>query len=117
MGSTRRVGLRLVLVCVAATAVQAQIRPTGVVEGIVRDSTGLVLPGATVELRTLPTSTSAVVVAAAADGTFGFTAVPSGRYRLVVTCAGFEPSELSIAIDPDSRAAVTIVLRLSGLEE
>jgi len=85
--------------------------------GVVRDSTGLVLPGATVELRSLSASTVGEFTTAAADGTFSFIDPSPGRYRLIVTCSGFEPSETVIEIGPGPRPALTIVLRLSGIEE
>ncbi|MBI3403587.1 MAG: TonB-dependent receptor [Acidobacteria bacterium] len=108
----------LLLLHFVPTIALAQSREhTGLLAGIVRDSTGLVLPGAGVELRTLASSASVANVPAAADGTFTFTDVSFGRYRLVVTCPGFEPSDSSIEIAAGPHPAVTIVLRLSGIEE
>ena len=73
-----------VSVDVPTASVAAQSRVPGVaLSGIVRDTTGLVLPGATVELRPAePTLTRSTV--SAADGTFEFSDVTVGPYRLLV---------------------------------
>ncbi|MBI3490469.1 MAG: TonB-dependent receptor [Acidobacteria bacterium] len=109
--------LGLLLHVVPSIALAQSREHTGILVGIVRDSTGLVLPGASVELHILAPSTSVASVPAAADGTFTFTDLPFGRYRLVVTCPGFESSDSPIEIDAAPSSTLTIVLRLSGLEE
>src|SRR5580704_12986175 len=78
------------LFIVATANVAAQGRSHGVaISGSVRDTTGLVLPGATVELKPAePALTRSTV--SAADGTFVFPDVRAGRYRLLVRFPGFE---------------------------
>src|SRR4051812_18586859 len=87
------VGL-LVLAMVAmvlawAPAVFAQSQATtGVIEGIVTDEGGGVLPGATVTLRNTATNYDKVVVTGA-DGSFRALLLPLGPYRITVDLTGF----------------------------
>src|ERR1700693_5141813 len=68
----------------------AQSRATGVpLSGIVRDTTGLVLPGAMVELGPAELALTRST-ASAADGTFVFSDVRVGLYRLRVSFPDFE---------------------------
>src|SRR4051812_15080697 len=70
-----------------ASAASAQV--TGSVAGIVRDSRGAVLPGATVTLRGPSLQRESVAVTTAADGTYRIPLVPPGAYDLTVELAGF----------------------------
>src|SRR5450755_4325218 len=86
------------LLIVPAEAPAAQSRATGVsLTGIVRDTTGLVLPGATLELKAdevaLPRST-----VSAADGTFVFPDVGAGPHRLRVSFPEFESFDQPVTL-------------------
>jgi hypothetical protein len=107
----------LALLLVVPTQVSAtQGRAGGVsLAGIVRDSTGLVLPGATVELlRDEPTLRRSTV--SAADGTFVFPDVMIGPCRLRVSFPEFESFDQALTVDADARRPLIVVLALSGLE-
>lgn len=65
-------------------------RPTAEIHGIVTDPSGDIVPGADVRLESGKSSETQVTVAAA-DGSFAFTHVPEGPYRISVTSAGFKP--------------------------
>ncbi len=72
-----------------APAVFAQSQATtGVIEGIVTDEGGGVLPGATVTLRNTATNYDKVVVTGA-DGSFRALLLPLGPYRITVDLTGF----------------------------
>ncbi len=64
----------------------------GSIEGTVRDSSGAVLPGAAVEVRT----PSGAVVTTTADGagTFRFPSLAPGTYQVTATLQGFSPSKV-----------------------
>ena len=65
---------------------------TGSITGVVKDSSGAVLPGATVEAR----SPSAVGVSTAvtdANGIYRFPALPPGTYEISATLQGFVAGE------------------------
>src|SRR5205807_170808 len=86
------------------------------VAGIVRDATGLALPGATVELRPDGAGVTRSTVAAA-DGTFAFPGVRSGAYRLRVSFPDFESFDQTLTVDANTHSSLTIVLKLSGVRE
>ncbi len=109
-------GLALLLIAWGPLLAAQRAAPAGSVRGVVRDATGLVLPGATVELR-LPGSTATRSAVSGADGTFDFLDVPVGTYRLVVTFPGFAPAEQRVTVDAQAHAPLLIVLGLSGLQE
>lgn len=77
------------LVCLAIPCAAAPDSSTGRVAGVLRDATGAVLPGATVEIRDLE---SRQVRQAVTDGAgrYAFDALPAGRYALSATAPGFE---------------------------
>src|SRR5689334_25380690 len=80
----------LVVACLAAVPAAAQ-EQRGSIEGIVKVSSGGLVPGATVEAR----SPSAVGVSTAvtdADGVFRFPALPPGTYTVTASLSGFAPA-------------------------
>ncbi|HEY4561623.1 MAG TPA: carboxypeptidase-like regulatory domain-containing protein, partial [Thermoanaerobaculia bacterium] len=89
---SRRWGVRLlaaVLVLAWMPAVFAQSQATtGVIEGLVTDESGGVLPGATVTLRNTETNFEKVVVTGA-DGSFRAVLLPLGPYRITADLQGF----------------------------
>ena len=88
-----------------------QGRAPGVpLNGIVRDTTGLVLPGATVELS-LAGATLTRSTVSAADGTFVFLDVRVGSYHLHVTFPGFDPIDQTLTVDTNAHPPQTVVMR------
>jgi outer membrane receptor protein involved in Fe transport len=66
----------------------------GSIEGVVKDASGAVLPGATVEAR----SPSLIGVATASSddaGLYRFPALPPGIYEVTATLQGFNPSKVA----------------------
>ncbi|HEX7137445.1 MAG TPA: carboxypeptidase regulatory-like domain-containing protein [Vicinamibacterales bacterium] len=84
---------------------------------MVRDSTGLVLPGATVELGSAGDPIAARSTASAADGTFAFPDVPVGRYRLRVTFPAFASVEQVLTVDGSLARPLMVILAVSGMQE
>src|SRR5688572_7804984 len=83
---------KFVSVCMAlcllvATAAAAQ-ETRGSIEGVVKDSSGAVLPGVTVEARAI----GGAVASAVSDetGTYRFPALAPGRYVVAATLTGFQ---------------------------
>ena len=84
--SASLLGCLALLLCFGAVA-SAQ-EQSGSIQGIVKDASGAVLPGATVEAR----SANVVGVNTAiadASGAYRFQGLPPGRYELTVTLQGF----------------------------
>src|SRR5882672_5536267 len=100
------------LLVVPTKGVATQSRASGVsLAGVVRDSTGLVLPGATVELsRNEPALTRSTV--SAADGTFVFPDVMSGPCRLRVSFPEFESFDQALTVDANPPRPLIVVLAL-----
>jgi hypothetical protein len=71
----------------AHAAAQAQIT-TAVIQGDVRDSTGALLPGVTIEVRNLDTNLVQTQVTEA-NGRFVFLQLPPGRYQATFSLTGF----------------------------
>src|ERR1700747_3713928 len=79
--------LALVLLFSVATS-RAQLGNSGSIEGVVKDASGGVVAGATVEVSD-PVSGFHRQVITGSDGSFRFTNVPFNGYHLVVTAPQF----------------------------
>jgi hypothetical protein len=66
---------------------------TGAVEGIIKDNTGAVLPGVTVELTS--SSIGTVTTTTDARGMYRFPRVPSGVYAVKASLMGYTPASAS----------------------
>src|SRR5262249_59188026 len=84
----RTVCALIISLAISVTAsAQSQIT-TGVIDGIVVDSSGGVLPGVDVEVRNIDTNLSRQLVTDR-DGRFVALQVPAGRYTVTLQLAGF----------------------------
>src|SRR5262245_20789879 len=84
------IGLVALLVCATPAAAQDT---RGSIEGIVKDTSGAVLPGATVEAK----SPSLVGVAAAtsdSSGAYRFPALAPGVYEISASLSGFQTAKV-----------------------
>ena len=100
------------------TVAAAQSRATSTsVTGIIQDTTGLILPGATVELKSAADATPARSTVSADDGTFAFPDVHVGRYRLRVTFPAFASFEQILSIDGHVPPPLIVVLAVSDVRE
>src|SRR5690606_9201031 len=70
----------------------SQARDTASVFGVVTDSTGGVIPGATVTLTNINTAVERTALTGDTGG-YAFSSVPVGTYRLTVEQAGFRRYE------------------------
>src|SRR6185436_16198953 len=77
----------LVVVFVSANPVDAQI-DRGSIQGVVRDQTGAVIPGAKVQIIRIDTNSTLDLVANE-EGLYTAPNLPTGDYRVVVQQAGF----------------------------
>ena len=112
----RRFGLRLALgaFLIMLPAAPAAAQDTGIVTGTVVDSSGQVLPGASVVLTNEATRDARTLVTNE-RGDFAFRAVPPGTYTVVVELSGFRKFEQrnnvvnGAEIPPTTVAKTTIV--------
>jgi iron complex outermembrane recepter protein len=94
------------LLAALCTAASAEAQPTGRVTGSVRDTTGGTL--ANVELRLVgPVDREAV---SGADGSFEFSGLPDGEYRLHAALPGFAPADQTLHVEPGRPLAVSLRL-------
>jgi hypothetical protein len=92
----------------AAGPASAQIGNSGSIEGVVKDPSGGVVVGATVEVSN-PVTGFQRTAATGTDGSFRFTNVPFNPYHVTVTAAGFA----AYTTDADVRSAVPTSLQVS----
>ena len=117
-GPFRLSALVSLLLVSASWAFAGQDRAAGMpLSGIVRDTTGLVLPGATVELGAPGASAPLRSTISASDGTFVFPDVVVGTYRLRVVLSSFTSFDRTFTVDANPSPPLVVVLGLSGVNE
>ena len=99
----------------AALAPGAALAQDGAVSGTVTDTTGLVLPGVTVEARGAP---GGPVLTAATDGAGAFTigGLEAGAYELTFTLPGFQTVVRTAAVGAGAAAAVDVEMAVELAE-
>jgi hypothetical protein len=105
--------------CVVGAATRASAQGlTGQISGVVTDSGGGVMPGATVTVKNVGTNLVREAVTGA-DGAFVITNLLAGTFDLTVTVQGFKPYEQKgIVLGATERLALrTIALEIGGLSE
>ena len=88
----------------------------GGIEGVVKDSSGAVLPGVSVEART---NTGVVLTSVTdASGVYRFPSVPPGTYELTATLQGFAPKKQGeVIVGLGQIKKVDFALGLAGVSE
>src|SRR6188472_2465975 len=66
----------------------------GSIEGVVKDGSGAVLPGATVEARS-PRLVGVQATTSDANGIYRFPALPPGNYEVTATLSGFSTKKVA----------------------
>ncbi len=85
----------LTLACVAALALPGYAQEqTGQIAGIVKDSSGAVLPGVTVEAMSLATGAVAASVTSDGAGAYRFPGLRPGKYDVTAKLQGFTPAKV-----------------------
>ncbi len=85
-------GVRAILILclfLAPVAASAQLAGTGTIQGTVTDSTGAVIPGATVSINNISTNVKRTAVTDSAGG-YVFPNIDIGTYTLTAAFAGFQ---------------------------
>jgi hypothetical protein len=106
------IAVLLALVCAAPLAAQ---ETTGAIEGVVKDSGGAVLPGATVEV-TGPSGTITAVTDE--EGNYRFPRLPPGAYTVRASLDAFKPiTQEKVVVTVGATARVEFSLPLATLTE
>jgi hypothetical protein len=106
--------LAIVCLCCAAPSARAQASTSATVTGSVRDSSGLVVPGATVEIRNHATNQVSQAITDA-GGRFRILYLPVGDYHLSAQVSGFTTANVNLRLAVGDQIDVPIVLKPAGL--
>ncbi len=108
--------LALSLVAGLAGGASAQ-EQSGGIQGVVKDSSGAVLPGATVEVKSTTSSVTQTVVTDG-RGVYRFPALPPGTYEVTATLEGFNPAKIGNAVVALGRVlTIDLTLAIGKLTE
>src|SRR6267143_1007869 len=99
------------VVLFAAAPAEAQLGNAGAIEGVVKDSSGGVVPGAKVEIS-YAVSGYQRETTTGSDGSFRFSNVPFNTYHLVVTTSGFAPYTQDVDVRSSVPTGIQIALKL-----
>jgi len=101
------------VVLFAAAPAEAQLGNAGAIEGVVKDSSGGVVPGAKVEIS-YAVSGYQRETTTGSDGSFRFSNVPFNTYHLVVTTPGFAPYTQDVDVRSSVPTGVQITLKVGA---
>jgi outer membrane receptor for ferrienterochelin and colicin len=106
----------LFAVLLLAMPVAAQ-EQSGSIFGVVKDASGAVLPGATVEARS-PSSLGVKSTVTDAQGTYRFPALAPGTYEVTANLQGFVAAKLAdVKVELGKQLPVDLTLKLAGVSE
>ncbi len=107
----------LALLCFVASPSWAQVLAGGLLEGTVSDSTGAVVPGATITARNLATNLT-YNTTSDSSGLFVFPVVKVGTYEVKTEKTGFGAAQIdNVAVTVGSKLSLPIILRVAGSKE
>src|SRR2546430_2819611 len=91
--------------------------PTATILGIVKDATGALLPGATVNLRNVATGATRTVITGEA-GAYRAPALPVGRYDVAVELPGFNTViQRGVEMEVTQEAVVNFTLQVGATSQ
>ena len=103
------------VLALSAPAVAQEQR--GSIEGTVKDSSGAILPGVTIEARS-PAQVGVQSTVTDASGTYRFPALAPGSYTVTAALTGFAPVKLSnVALELGKVLKVDLTLSPAGVAE
>jgi len=104
-------------VMLAPSRASAQSQITGTIQGEVVDEKGGSVPDATVEIRNLDTNFSRTQTTGS-DGRFAFLAMPSGRYKVTISKAGFATVvQENVALTVGQSLTLPVTMKVSAVAE
>jgi outer membrane receptor for ferrienterochelin and colicin len=110
-----RMGFCLMLLSILSMSALAQDITSGTIQGTITDEQGAVVAGATVEARNIETNFTRVFTTDS-DGHFTLLSIPSGRYVVSVTKAGFAKlNQENVEITVGRSISLNLALRVSGV--
>jgi outer membrane receptor protein involved in Fe transport len=111
----RKTALVLLLCLAGATAFAQEQR--GSIEGVIKDSTGAIIPGVTVEARS-PSLVGVQTALTDASGVYRFPALAPGKYEITATLQGFSGAKATgVALELGQILKVDLTMSVSGIAE
>ena len=102
--------------CLAPPEASAQA-VSGTILGTVKDSTGAVVPGATVTVTNMHTGFSRSVVSDT-HGEYNAPSIPTGTYSVTAEITGFKKvSKTNVLVGVDQKVRMDVALEVGGMEE
>jgi len=90
---------------------------TGGIQGVVKDASGAVLPGVTVEARS-PSAVGASTAVTDSNGLYRFPALPPGAYEVTAILQGFQAASAKNAVvELGKNLTIDLTMRLAGVTE
>src|SRR6188768_2655239 len=109
--------IALAAVVVHAPASFAQGGVTSTLSGTVTDTSGAVIPGASVIVKRADTAVTSEAVTNA-EGQFTIPQLNPGKYSVVVTLSGFKTATVQdVELNAGVPAGITVKLEVGGIEE
>ncbi len=114
----RMCGWVSLLAIVCAAVALGQGGPTGAITGTVQDSTGGVIPGASVKITSQETGVMERTLVTGDTGSFTATLLPVGNYKVEVTMPGFATAVASnIKVRVSEVSGMTVTLQVGELSQ
>jgi outer membrane receptor for ferrienterochelin and colicin len=111
-----RLLLTMAAIVALATPAAAQEQRASI-EGTIRDSSGGVLPGVTVEARS-PSLAGVETTLTDANGAYRFPALRAGRYEVTATLQGFQPAKSSdVRLELGQVLKIDLAMQVGGVAE
>jgi len=110
--SSGRIVFVLLVVCFSTSLCLAQYSSS--VQGVVTDSSGAIVPGASVELRNLDTGIT-VANTTSSSGNYSFASVAPGRYIIKAQAKGLQTIEVSVTLDTAQTLGANITLPVASV--
>jgi hypothetical protein len=108
---------KLLVVCVLFAVPAAGQEQRGSIEGAIKDSSGAVLPGVTVEARS-PAQVGVSTAVTDSAGEYRFPSLTPGRYEITATLQGFAPAKASnVQLELGQVLKVSLTMAVGGLAE
>jgi outer membrane receptor protein involved in Fe transport len=103
--------------CAAFPTLGSAQERSGAIEGVVKDSSGAMLPGATVEARS-PSLVGVQTAISDGEGNYRFPALTPGLYQITATLSGFTPMKVeNVRVSLGQVLKIDLALALASLSE
>jgi len=112
----RRFAVLVALALVAMSAFAQTDVTTGRISGVVKDASGAALPGVTVDAKNTETG-FATNGSTDADGAYRLINLPTGKYNITATLAGFNTVSRAILVELGKAPTINFTLSLSTVSE